>query len=64
VVHEEDGLVVERGTVDEFLSSIDLILSNQSLAEKLGANALKKAKMYSWKEHAKKLYDIVKKIGT
>ncbi|MGZ7108973.1 MAG: glycosyltransferase family 4 protein [Methanobacterium sp.] len=61
-----NGLIFESENIQDLVSKIELLLEDHELREKMGEEALKKAKHYSWNNIAKKyqeVYNETMKIG-
>lgn len=57
VSHMKDGLIVPKGDYEKLAEAIYLLL-DPSLRSSMGRSARRKAERYSWKEVAKKIYEV------
>ncbi len=60
--HGEQGFFPEEGNIDEFVKYLNIIISDNNLALEMGKSAFKKAKKYTFLEHAKRLSKIIKQL--
>ena len=58
----KQGFFPEEGNVDEFLSYLNIILSDKNLALEMGESAFNEAKNYTFNEHTKMLNTIIKQL--
>lgn len=57
--HGKQGFFPEEGNINEFVSYLNIILSDNDLALKMGKSAFKTAKGHTFYEHVKKLSEII-----
>ena len=53
--HNETAYRVEPGNVDELTKGIVILVKNKVLRYRLGENARKEVKNYTWKQHTKRI---------
>ncbi|MEM3480027.1 MAG: glycosyltransferase, partial [Candidatus Bathyarchaeia archaeon] len=61
VEHGTHGFIVSGFSAEEFACYISLLLENRSLVRKMGIEAWKLSKIYTWEEHAKKLASVLER---
>lgn len=54
-----NGLFPEEGNIDEYIKYVDKLVSDERLAWKLGYEAWKIAKQYTWEAHTKTLKEVI-----
>ncbi|GEM_PF-524003 len=57
--NNEDGLFVQNQNYENFLEAVKKLWFNPQLAQKMGTSAHQKVKALSWKNHTRKLLEIV-----
>ena len=55
--HEENGLLITPGSVDELVENLSRLLSDPSLSARLGAAAQRDARLYSWEERVARVLE-------
>ena len=57
VRHEENGLLVSPGNVDELTGALSRLLGDGALSARLGATAQRDAGLYSWEKRAARILE-------
>ena len=57
VVHNETGLLADPNDPDDLVRSLERLLKNRKLRNRLGQNAQKRSLHFNWRETAKALYE-------
>lgn len=57
--HEENGLLITPGSVDELVSNLSRLFSDPSLSARLGAAARRDVRIYSWEERVARVLEFV-----